>query len=415
VSTGGIQQLLELPPAPESARAARRFVADVLASAGAHPFVDTAALLTSELVTNGIMHAHTELTIVVEATRRWARVEVVDSNPSLPMRRGYDENATTGRGLEMVELLADEFGVEPLPDGGKRCWFRLGAVPGSPDPAADDPADTPAASTARVELQNLPVALYCAWQPHAEALLREATLVALDDDPVGRGDFPLAGRALSALAKATAELFRLRDDDVSMTDQRLDLDADAVAWVPILRELLVHATERSAAGELLVPPSLPELDALRDWICDEIARQSAGLPATPWADYDSEDAVPLLVAPETLAGVRTAATAQLAADAANRIVAVSQAAAELLGWEPAELEGRRLVAVIPPRLRDRHVAGFTRYLLEGTSEILDRPLTLSALRRDGSEVEVVVRIEQRSDPATRALFVAYFQPANIDG
>src|SRR5205085_7617117 len=98
VSTGGVQRQLTLPPAPDSARHARRFVAEVLTDArGDKELVDLAALLTSELVTNGIVHAHTELRVVVDVTERFVRVEVADGNPSLPARRDYDESAMTGR------------------------------------------------------------------------------------------------------------------------------------------------------------------------------------------------------------------------------------------------------------------------------------------------------------------------------
>src|SRR5690348_3465496 len=128
----GVERRLTLAPAPDSARTARRLVAEVLSSARAEHFTDTATLLTSELVTNGIVHAHTDLEVTVDATPTWVRVEVVDGNPHLPARREYDENAGTGRGMEMVELLADDFGVEPLEENGKRVWFRLGEAPGTP-------------------------------------------------------------------------------------------------------------------------------------------------------------------------------------------------------------------------------------------------------------------------------------------
>ena len=77
VPTGGSQRQLTLPPIPESARQARRFVADVLADARLDDEVlYVATLLTSELVTNGIVHAHTELRVVVDVTERFVRVEV---------------------------------------------------------------------------------------------------------------------------------------------------------------------------------------------------------------------------------------------------------------------------------------------------------------------------------------------------
>jgi PAS domain S-box-containing protein len=410
MATRGVQQHLTLPPAPESARTARRFVVEVLRSARADHFADTAALLTSELVTNGIVHAHTDLRLLVEATTTWVRVEVIDGNPQLPIRRTYDEGATTGRGLEMVELLATEFGVEPSEGDGKRVWFRLGAATGTPTESVPTESDASSLTT-EIRLLSVPVALYVAWQEHADAMLRDAMLAAFDEaDPTGTGDYPLASRALTALADGASEIFRLRDQDVAEADVTLSVAKDAVPWFPILRELLMHATELAEAGRLLVPPSLPEIVAVRTWICDEVARQSAGLAPTPWVAYEIEESAPLTVAAETLAAIRGATAAVVACDAANRIVAVSPAAGELLGWEPASLEGRRLVAVIPPRMRDRHVAGFTRYLLDGTPPILDRPVRFPALRRDGTEILVSLLVERRSDPATRALFVGTFEP-----
>lgn len=403
--TRGVQQLLTLPPAPDSAGVARRFVAQVLRAARAESFVDTTALLASELVTNGIVHAHTDLQVLVEATASWVRVEVVDGNPRLPSRREYDENATTGRGLEMVELLADDFGVEPVDGGGKRVWFRLGAVPGTPvEPGRSEGGDL--APAVPITLLGLPVTLYTAWQQHAEALLREATLASLDEREIEHGDWPLAGRALGALADAAARIFGLREQDVDVADVTLHVDRDAVHFFPILREMLGTATVMSEAGQLLVPPSLPEIAAIRRWVCDEIARQSAGLPPTVWVSPGSDDAATPTAAAVTLAEVRDAPYAAMAADAANRIVAVSPAAAAMLGWEPAELEGRRLVSIVPPRLRDRHIAGFMRHLLDGRATVLGHPYTTQALHRDGTEVQVTLLVERRSDPSTRALFVA---------
>jgi PAS domain S-box-containing protein len=410
VATYGVQRQVILPPTPESARAARRLVTDVLAAARAGEFLDVAPLLTSELVTNGIVHAHTELQVTVEAAPTWVRVEVVDGNPNLPVKRDYDESAVTGRGLEMVELLAAEFGVESLEDDGKRVWFLLGSAPSAPGEAGatgDDgrPAPGDDLATTTIRLEHLPVELYCAWQPHAEALLREATLAALDD-PASSGGFPLANQALGALADAARPVFALRDRGVASADVVLELAAEALPWFPLLRDILARATAMSIAGQLLVPPSLPELVALRNWVCDEIARQRLGVRPTPWTDLAADDGSPLQVSPSLLDEIRNATVATVAADAANRIIAVSRPAAELLGWDGAELEGRRLVTIIPQRLRDRHIAGFTRHLLDGTSRTVDGVLEVPALRHDGSEVMIRLGITRRADPSTWAVFVA---------
>jgi PAS domain S-box-containing protein len=411
VSTKGVQQRATLAPAAESARIARRLVTDVLTSVGGDELVDSATLLTSELVTNGIVHAHTDLQIVVEATATWVRVEVIDGNPQLPSRREYGESAVTGRGMEMVELLADDFGVDPFEHQGKRVWFRLGEVPGTPiTPAGPVPAAEPARATTTVQLQATPVTLYCVWQQHADALLREATLLTLEDGGEQPEEYPLAGSALAVLADAASDVFAMRDSDVAVADITVELPADSIGWFPILRDLLGRATLQSLSGKLLTPPSLPEIIAVRRWVCDEVARQAAGLPPSPWVDQVAE--LPDL--PEAPAAVidevRAASVAQVAADTTNRIIAVSGAAAELLGWTVEQLEGHRLVAIIPSRLRDRHVAGFTRHLLEGSSRILGKTVRVPALRRDDTEVEIDLLIEHRTDVATRGLFVATLTP-----
>jgi PAS domain S-box-containing protein len=104
--------------------------------------------------------------------------------------------------------------------------------------------------------------------------------------------------------------------------------------------------------------------------------------------------------------VRTSATAQIAADRWNRIIAVSESAASLLGWSARELEGRRLVTIIPPALRDRHVAGFTRQMLGGPPRLIGKPVDVPALRRDGTELPISLLIDRRGDARGRTVFVA---------
>jgi PAS domain S-box-containing protein len=407
VPMAGEQRHVTLPPTPESARHARRFVADVLTSVGADAFAETATLLTSELVTNGIVHAHTELRVVVEASRHWVRVEVSDGNPMLPARRGYDEGAHTGRGLEMVELLADDFGMQQIEGDGKRVWFRLGPAPA--DLRGREPA-APGPKLLAIRLVNLPVALYSAWQEHADAILREAMLVALDD---GDGQLPeeyaLASEALSALGAQTTDVFAL-DGETKHVDVTIELSRTAVPNFPVLRDVLRRCSELSVEGLLLVPPSLPEIQAVRRWVCDEIGRQGQDLLPRPWTDVAVEDVPIDPMSADAIDAVRASALAQIAADRWNRIIAVSAAAAELLGWTATELEGRRLVTIIPAPLRDAHVAAFTRQMLGGEPRIMGRPTDVPALRRDGWEVPVTLLIERQADSRGRSLFVATLTP-----
>jgi PAS domain S-box-containing protein len=106
-----------------------------------------------------------------------------------------------------------------------------------------------------------------------------------------------------------------------------------------------------------------------------------------------------------------APTATVAADEANRIIAVSPAALELLGYDgPDDLVGSRIVAIVPERFRQAHIAGFTMYLLVGRKPLLERPVQVPALRRDGTEtdVEMTVRVERVGEG--RKVFVATLRP-----
>jgi PAS domain S-box-containing protein len=98
--------------------------------------------------------------------------------------------------------------------------------------------------------------------------------------------------------------------------------------------------------------------------------------------------------------------ALVAADDANRILAASRSALELLGWSADELVGQRIVAIIPTRLREDHIAAFTDHLVTGSTTILDRTVQVPALRRDGSEVVVGLHVRRETAGNGRFVFVA---------
>lgn len=117
---------LELPPAPPSVGAARRLVREQATGLPA-AVVDAAALLTSELVTNGVLHARTPLRVGVSVAPDLLLVSVADRSPHDPVRRDHDLSATGGRGMEIVAELADDYGVTRNGEG-KSVWFVLKAM-----------------------------------------------------------------------------------------------------------------------------------------------------------------------------------------------------------------------------------------------------------------------------------------------
>ena len=84
-----------------------------------------AALVVTELVANAVDHARTPSTLTLELTDDALRVAVRDARPGTALRAlPVDPTAARGRGLQMIEALAEEWGVTP-DDDGKTVWAVL--------------------------------------------------------------------------------------------------------------------------------------------------------------------------------------------------------------------------------------------------------------------------------------------------
>jgi anti-sigma regulatory factor (Ser/Thr protein kinase) len=121
-----IEATILLPGDVTTPAAARRFVRAALESVEADPVViETTELLTDELVTNAIVHAHCKSYLFVRAVRGVVRVEVTDPDERLPSMATPDTDAVGGRGLAIVNGLASAWGIERATAGGKTVWFEL--------------------------------------------------------------------------------------------------------------------------------------------------------------------------------------------------------------------------------------------------------------------------------------------------
>jgi DNA-binding NarL/FixJ family response regulator len=107
----------------ESPRQARRDVKAALAAAAGASSVDVIELLTSELVTNAVRHANSAARVAVEVVGAKVRVSVTDDGPGVPATARPSPDAESGRGLDLVQGLADRWGVIAL-DVGKTVWFE---------------------------------------------------------------------------------------------------------------------------------------------------------------------------------------------------------------------------------------------------------------------------------------------------
>ncbi|MFB9376051.1 SpoIIE family protein phosphatase [Kineococcus gynurae] len=108
---------------------ARAFLRRVLTSWRALPVLDEAELVLSELVTNAVVHGGGASCLRLRFERGRDRLTLVvqDASPTLPAPRTADEDALGGRGLGIVELVAEEWGVTTVtPAGsGKAVWATL--------------------------------------------------------------------------------------------------------------------------------------------------------------------------------------------------------------------------------------------------------------------------------------------------
>jgi anti-sigma regulatory factor (Ser/Thr protein kinase) len=121
---GAHEQQVELPPRPTSAAEARRFVARALRSV--EPSVrEVGVLLASELVTNALLYAQGRITVRVTPVDHAWRVGVHDGSPTVVAPRQVGLQATSGRGLALVEQLASSWGVEVDHGQGKEVWFEV--------------------------------------------------------------------------------------------------------------------------------------------------------------------------------------------------------------------------------------------------------------------------------------------------
>lgn len=438
-----------LPADPSSASLGRRLVRGVLAEAGRDDLADTAELVASELITNALLHAATPVEVLASAGPGGFRLEVGDGSDQLPVERDHSTLAGTGRGLGLVHQVADAWGVEPTATG-KVVWVEI-VTADDPRSIADDTlsqwggsiadpavgARPNAAPLVDVVLQDVPLLMHSAWHEYAEALLREYILAQLEFDTVDSVDIgpneavlavhARAGEAMALLHAQlpTPELPAVPVDLVERLDAaqvetlyagRLEPAvtlAEAVLRVPsgtidsfrALEEVMEAALAMADDDKLLAAAPPPELRELRRWFCSEVDAQARGDAPTPWRTPEHTDG--RAVATRAEARIDRSASAMVAADENNRIVAASGPALELLGYQsPDDLIGQRLLRIIPPRFHQAHLAGFTLHLTVGRQPLVARSVTVPFLRQDGTERPLQMRLEVVAVAAGERLFVA---------
>jgi anti-sigma regulatory factor (Ser/Thr protein kinase) len=112
----------EVGPQLSGVRSARQFVAAALEEWGAAP-VDDIVVVVSEMVMNALTHGDGPVQVVIERREGSVRFEVADGSSVMPMVREVTD-APSGRGVRIVEVLADRWGVDVRPEG-KAVWVEF--------------------------------------------------------------------------------------------------------------------------------------------------------------------------------------------------------------------------------------------------------------------------------------------------
>ena len=410
-----------LPALPSSAGEARRLLRDALPGEASEEAVDAAALALSEIVTNALVHAGTPMRLRVILAPSSVRVELADGSVHLPLPRDYSRAAGTGRGLHMVTEMVDQWGAHHDEDG-KVVWFEIAdPPPAEPHGAAGQisPARPPTQqSTVRVELNNVPLLMHAAWQEHAAGLLRELLLTRLEEDASAIDEHAAASAAMSVLFEQIpapelgddpeAIMARALEPHVSAEQVFIELSPEAAGDFDVLDEMLQIAIRMAEQGDLLSPPTQPEIGALRRWLCAQVREQASGGAPEAWMAPIGNPPPP---DPRSFhwdpVSVSTSTRALVAADDTDQIVAASPAALALLGYDhPQELVGSRLICIIPTRYHQAHIAGLTLHLASGRGPLLGNRVAVPVLRADRTEQVVDLQIDARHLPDGRTVFVA---------
>lgn len=125
---------------PLSAAQARAFVTRHLVDHRLLYLVNPVRLVASELATNALVHAQTAFSVTLSASDTEVVLTVRDHSPTLPERRAPHALDETGRGLQIVDMISLEWGINEDGAGSKAVWASFPTRVGErSSPSPDEP------------------------------------------------------------------------------------------------------------------------------------------------------------------------------------------------------------------------------------------------------------------------------------
>jgi len=121
----GLEACLDFDSHPVHVRLARDFVAQTLRGWSLDDIVADAQLVVSELASNAVLHARTGVRLTLHSDGKFrVRIELRDDSPRPPAPVAFSDDATSGRGLSMVNALSTSWGFGRQ-GSGKTVWAEL--------------------------------------------------------------------------------------------------------------------------------------------------------------------------------------------------------------------------------------------------------------------------------------------------
>jgi anti-sigma regulatory factor (Ser/Thr protein kinase) len=130
------REVAALPGRPASVPQARRFVRDVLRRWDLETYEEAGSLLVSELVTNAVLHARSDVEVELVELDHAVVLGVGDGSSALPVLRRHMREAGTGRGLWLLDQYSRRAGVDLRHGAGKQVWAVLCPEVDAPHDAA---------------------------------------------------------------------------------------------------------------------------------------------------------------------------------------------------------------------------------------------------------------------------------------
>lgn len=273
-------------PEPSCAGLARRFVADVVREWHLDAIADDAALCTTELATNAILHSRGRFTVGVRRTPTGVRIDVHDDRPDrlpvvVPAMLEPLDTGTTGRGLLLVAGLAERWGYFTT-SAAKTVWVEVAGVQSESPTApivelAARPSDT---LDVVVHLIDVPVHVAIASGVHVDEVIRELQLQPQrlsDADRARLYDLLERSAGLRLTGRQAAFLAAAAGDDRYTVDLRTNADELAA-----MSEIAAFMTQLAVDSDLDTREVGDDVTVMRQWLADETSSQLAGNPPAPY-------------------------------------------------------------------------------------------------------------------------------------